>query len=180
MTTKLTRQGMYTVHARKMVRDVIAAGAAREKVGPLMSKIAQIFGVKIHRNHMMSRRTASRCVLEGGIASQMQNGFELPVTISADSTSNRGNNFESAKFQHRVPDYQKDLFFVDPTSTPRIRHSGVESTVDHSSQQSVAGWKKRVEGNTQVFNDSPLAARRQMKFTFRIFLRILKGMNGDH
>jgi hypothetical protein len=86
MTTKLTRQGMYTVHARQMARNIIAAGAARDKVGPLMTKIAKIFGGKIHRGRSMSHRTASRCVLEGGIAARMQNTFELSLNEGAKST----------------------------------------------------------------------------------------------
>lgn len=44
----------------------------------------------------------------------------------------------------------------------------------------MAGWKRHVKANAQVFNNSPLAARLQKKFTFRLFLHILKGMNRDH
>ncbi|KAJ6483549.1 hypothetical protein C8R47DRAFT_1048987 [Mycena vitilis] len=183
-TTQLMRRGMYTIHARQMAREIAGAGAAREKVGPLMTKIAKIFGVKIDKQRSMSRRTVSRSILEGGIAARMQLTHELSsnegVTISADSTSHRGNNYESAKFQHRVPDYQKNPHYIDPTSTPRIRHAGVDSTLDHSSEKAVAGWKHRVESNAKVYNESPLAARLGKHFTIRHFLRTLKGMNGDH
>ncbi|KAJ6510308.1 hypothetical protein C8R47DRAFT_1191473 [Mycena vitilis] len=175
-TTQLMRRGMYTIHARQMAREIAGAGAAREKVGPLMTKI--------DKQRSMSRRTVSRSILEGGIAARMQLTHELSlnegVTISADSTSHRGNNYESAKFQHRVPDYQKNPHYIDPTSTPRIRHAGVDSTLDHSSEKAVAGWKHRVESNAKVYNESPLAARLGKHFTIRHFLRTLKGMNGDH
>jgi hypothetical protein len=56
------------------------------------------------------------------------------VTISANSTSNRGNNYEATKFQYRVPNYQENPLYVDPASTPRIRAAGVDSTLDHSSE----------------------------------------------
>ncbi|KAJ7349676.1 hypothetical protein DFH08DRAFT_696304 [Mycena albidolilacea] len=132
----------------------------------------------------MSWRTVGRAILEGGITARMQLTHKLSinegVTISVDSTSNRGNNYESAKFQHHFPDYKQNPLYVDPTSTPRICHSGVESILDHSSQQAVAGWKHCVEANAKVFNESPLAACLGKKFTFRLVLHILKGMNGDH
>jgi hypothetical protein len=86
LTPKLTHQGMYTVHARQMARVIIATGAARDKVRSLMTKIAKIFGVKIHRDRSMSRRTASRCILEGGIAARMQNSHELSINEGARHT----------------------------------------------------------------------------------------------
>ncbi|KAJ7029252.1 hypothetical protein C8F04DRAFT_905970, partial [Mycena alexandri] len=60
------------------------------------------------------------------------------------------------------------------------RNAGVESTLDHSSDRAVEGWKHRVESNTKTYNESPLAARLGKQFTCRNFLHILKGMNGDH
>ncbi|KAJ7669569.1 hypothetical protein B0H17DRAFT_887150, partial [Mycena rosella] len=182
--SKLTREGIYTAQARHMARIMADAGCARAKVGPLMANIASIFGVKIQGNRTMSRRTVGRAILEGGVAARMQVVHELSLivgfTISADSTSNRGNNYEASKFQHRVPDYKVDPFRIDPNSTPRVREGGVESTLDHSSEQSVAGWKRRVQDYSKLFNDSPLADRLKKTYTTRQFLKALKGMNGDH
>jgi septal ring factor EnvC (AmiA/AmiB activator) len=42
--SRLTRKGMYTVHARQMARVMVSAGCARAKVGTVMKKIATIFG----------------------------------------------------------------------------------------------------------------------------------------
>ncbi|KAJ7432948.1 hypothetical protein FB451DRAFT_1065022, partial [Mycena latifolia] len=182
--SKLTRRGIYTVQARHMARIMADAGCARAKVGPLMTKIAAIFGVKIDGNRTMSRRTVGRAILEGGVASRMQVVHELSLnegfTISADNTSHRGNNYEASKFQHRVPDYKVDPFHIDPNSTPKVREGGVGSTLDHSSEQSVAGWKHRVSEYTKLFNESPLAARLKKTYTPRQWVKALKGMNGDH
>jgi hypothetical protein len=79
LTSRLTRQAIYTVHAHQMAREMVAAGCARGKVGPLMSKIAAIFGVKINEGRSMSRRTVGRAILEGGIAARMQLTHELSI-----------------------------------------------------------------------------------------------------
>ncbi|KAJ6465190.1 hypothetical protein C8R47DRAFT_1235882, partial [Mycena vitilis] len=175
---------MYTAHARHMARAMVDAGCARAKVGPLMTEISAIFGVKINGARKMSRRTVSRAVLEGGIAARMQQVYELSlneaVTISADSTSNRGNNYEASKLQHRVPNYKVDPFRIDPNSTPKVREAGVESTLDHGADHAVAGWKLRLQSNADLFNKSPLAHRLKKRYTIRQFAKSLKGMNGDH
>lgn len=80
----------------------------------------------------------------------------------------------------RVANYKSGSLAIDPKSTPRVRLAGVEATLDHSSEQSVIGWQHRIQQNTDIFNRSPLAERLQIKFTICQFLRILKGMNGDH
>lgn len=72
---RVTERGIYTVHARKMARIMADAGCTRGKVGSLMEKVGEIFGVRINR--CMSRRTVSRTIQEGGIAAQMQATFEL-------------------------------------------------------------------------------------------------------
>ncbi|KAJ6542533.1 hypothetical protein DFH09DRAFT_855131, partial [Mycena vulgaris] len=180
----LTQQRMYTAHAQQMARVMVDAGCARAKVGPLMTKIGSIFGVKISNSRVMSRRTVGRAILEGGIAARMQLTHELSLneafTISADSTSNRGNNYEASKFQYRAPDYKVDAFHIDPNSIPKVREGGIESTLDHSSEGSANGWIHRVEANVKIFNESPLALRLKKSYTVRQWLRALKGMNGDH
>jgi hypothetical protein len=68
-----------------MVHVIIAAGAARDKVTS-HEKIATIFSVKIHGDRLMSHRTASYCVLEGGITARMQNTHELSINKGARHT----------------------------------------------------------------------------------------------
>ncbi|KAJ7268350.1 hypothetical protein C8J57DRAFT_1228063 [Mycena rebaudengoi] len=59
---KLTHRGTFTAHARQLARTMVGSGCSRAKVGPLMQKIGDIFGIKIPR--AMSSRTVSRAVLE--------------------------------------------------------------------------------------------------------------------
>ncbi|KAJ7275792.1 hypothetical protein C8J57DRAFT_952622, partial [Mycena rebaudengoi] len=148
----------YTVHARHMARVMVAAGCARGKVGGLMTKIAGIFGVKIDKKRSMSARTVGRAILEGGIAARMQSTHELSLN---EALGIEGVNYEARKLQHRVPDYKTNPLWVDPSSTPRIREAGVHSMLDHSSAESVAGWKHSLEANAAIYNESPLARRLQ-------------------
>ncbi|KAJ6486259.1 hypothetical protein C8R47DRAFT_956996, partial [Mycena vitilis] len=101
----ITEKGIYTMEARKLARIMVDSGCARGKVGPLMQKIGDIFGV--HIDQEISRRTVGRAIEEGGVAAKMQVVYELSksegVTISADSTSNRGQNIESAHLATRAP-----------------------------------------------------------------------------
>jgi hypothetical protein len=78
---------MYTIHARQMAREIAGAGAARDKIRPLMTKIAKIFGVKIHKGRSMSRRTVGRAILEGGIAARMQLTHELSLNEGEGETT---------------------------------------------------------------------------------------------
>ncbi|KAJ7888777.1 hypothetical protein B0H13DRAFT_2341836 [Mycena leptocephala] len=59
---------------------------------------------------------------EGGVAAKIQTVFELSlnkgVTISADSTSNRGINIEGAHLATCVPDYASGSLDIDPQSIP--------------------------------------------------------------
>ncbi|KAJ7623105.1 hypothetical protein DFH06DRAFT_1340417 [Mycena polygramma] len=105
---------------------------------------------KVLQSHVMSRRTVGRAILEGGIAARMQLTHELSL--------NEG-------VTHRVPDDKKNPLYVDPTSTPRIRHAGVNSTLYHGSQRAVDGWIHHVESTAAVYNASPLAARLGKKYT---------------
>ncbi|KAJ7938042.1 hypothetical protein B0H13DRAFT_1588185, partial [Mycena leptocephala] len=174
--------GIYTIQARKMARVMVDAGCTRGKVGPLMERVAGIFGIQINR--AMSRCTVSRAVGEGGVAAKMQVAYEIGlnkgITISADSTSNRGINIEGRHMASRAPDYKSGNLEIDPKSTPRVRFLGVEKTIDHTSAESVKGWQSGIQEAMALFNESPLARRLKKNYTFRDFLRVLKGMNGDH
>ncbi|KAJ7740117.1 hypothetical protein B0H16DRAFT_1378659, partial [Mycena metata] len=178
----MTEKGIYTAQARKLARIMADGGCARAKVGPLMVRIGDIFGVRVTR--AMDRRTVGRAIEEGGVAARMQAIYELSqsqgVTISADSTSNRGINIESSHMNLRVPDYASGSISTDPNSAPKVRFLGVEKTVDHSSAESVRGWNRRMQENIDLFNRSPLARRLERQYSVREWLRILRGMHGDH
>ncbi|KAJ7213194.1 hypothetical protein GGX14DRAFT_519404 [Mycena pura] len=179
---RATEKGVYTIQARRLARIMVDSGCARAKVGPLMAQIGAVFGVHINRE--MSRRTVGRAIEEGGVAAKMQIAYELSlnegVTISADSTSNRGLNIEASHLAARAPDYANGNVDTTPKSIPKVRFLGVEKTIDHTSAESVRGWNTRITEFIDVFNRSPLAKRLLRKLSVRDFLKILKGMNGDH
>ncbi|KAJ7877146.1 hypothetical protein B0H13DRAFT_1631869 [Mycena leptocephala] len=179
---RLTQKGIYTAQARRLARVMADSGCARSKVGPLMVRIGEIFGIRIDR--AMDRRTVGRAIEEGGVAARMQVIYELSkssgVTISAESTSNRGQNIESSHLATRAPDYKSGNLDIDPNSTPKVRFLGVEKTLDHTSAKAVESWKTRLDDFIDLFNRSPLAQRLAKKYSVREFLKILKGMNGDH
>lgn len=80
----------------------------------------------------------------------------------------------------QVPDYKSANLEIDSSSTPRVRLLGIESTLDHSSEQSVNGWNHALDDSIDLFNRSGMAERLKVNFMIRDFLHILKGMNGDH
>lgn len=100
--------------------------------------------------------------------------------MSADSTSNRGVNFQSCHIAMRAPTYKPGNPSVDNSTTPKSRLLCLESTVDHSASTSVESILKHVEDCLDVFNRSPAAARLKKTMNIRNFMRVLKGMNGDH
>ncbi|KAJ7854879.1 hypothetical protein B0H13DRAFT_1642168, partial [Mycena leptocephala] len=166
--------GAYTIQARKLARMMVDAGCARGKVGSLMQRVGDIFGVHIDRK--MDRRTVSRAIGEGGVAAKMQVTYELGLNKgNADSTSNRGINIESSHMANRAPDYKSGNLDIDPNSIPRVRFLGVEKTLDHSSAESVKGWQQRILENMKLFNESPLGRRLKKKYTFRHFLKTVRG-----
>ncbi|KAJ6529037.1 hypothetical protein DFH09DRAFT_934946, partial [Mycena vulgaris] len=179
---RVTDKGIYTMQARKLAHIMADSGCARGKVGPLMERIGQVFGIHVTRS--MSRRTVGRAIEEGGVAARMQAVYELSlskgVTISADSTSNRGINIESAHMALHVPNYASGNLSIDPESTPKVRFLGVDKTIDHTSAESVRGWNEHIKESMDIFNCSPLAKRLQHHYSIRDFFRILWGMNGDH
>jgi hypothetical protein len=72
---RLTKRGVYTMQARSLARVMADSGCARGKVGPLLERIGEIFGVRVNRS--MSRRTVGRAIEEGGIAARVQAIYEL-------------------------------------------------------------------------------------------------------
>jgi hypothetical protein len=110
----------------------------------------------------------------------------LGLTVSADSTSNRKQNYESKHVALRVTDYKsadtsgsQDLH-VDLKSAVAVRNLGIEATKDHTSQTSVESWKKLVLNLSDLGDQSPLMQRLGLQLTSRGFVQRLKGAEGDH
>lgn len=70
--------GSYSPQARDLIRQVRAAGVPARAVGAVVKAVAGLFGVECPR--IPSRRTVQRCVLEGGIAAEIQLIWEMLST----------------------------------------------------------------------------------------------------
>ncbi|KAJ3765296.1 hypothetical protein FB446DRAFT_795198 [Lentinula raphanica] len=177
------RGGAYSNKACELAREMTATGCSREKVGRLIQLIGRTFGIDIKG---MSRRTVSRVIIEGWVASKVQLAHEIKnsegVTISQDSTSHRKQNYESHHIIPKVPDYDELKQLQDsgdkakPIYKPRTRFVSLDATLDHSSQGSIDSWKVINNELSELFNRSPFARRLNQKFTIRDFLLALKGM----
>ncbi|KAK7029341.1 hypothetical protein R3P38DRAFT_2403834, partial [Favolaschia claudopus] len=147
----------YKVELRAIARVLVASGCKEGKVGELIQDIANIFGVDLDR--AMSRRTVRRAVLEGLVASQVQLGVEMhytnDITMSSDSTSRRHLDYQSHHIHMRVPVMHADGS-VTLTDDPRIRFTGIKSTVDHSTAQSKEAWLTVYEDIMSAYNASPI------------------------
>ena len=74
-TFKLVHKGIYGPQARALARTLVAAKCSQEYVGSVISAVCKSAGVAVQGK--MSRRTVGRAIVEGGVASQVQVGYEL-------------------------------------------------------------------------------------------------------
>lgn len=72
---RLLHKGVYTTQAREIARLLVKSGCAERKIGKVIKSVGRIFGVEVEGN--MSQRTVQRVILEGGIATDVQLGFEM-------------------------------------------------------------------------------------------------------
>ena len=73
--SRLRQKGTYTPAFQALVRMLVKSGCSCNKVARATYAIARLFGVTI--KYAISRRTVSRCVIEGGIGSEIQIGYEM-------------------------------------------------------------------------------------------------------
>lgn len=77
----LMRKGAYTVQARAMARYLVKTGTAEKHVGHAIKHLGGMLGIEV--NHVMSKRTVQRAILEEGVASDIQLGFEMAKSQGA-------------------------------------------------------------------------------------------------
>lgn len=73
-------RGAYTPVSRAVARILVKAGCSYDHIGSVIAKVCKAAGIEVKGK--MSRRTASRCVGEGGIAAKLQIGYEMAHTDS--------------------------------------------------------------------------------------------------
>ncbi|KAJ7589240.1 hypothetical protein C8J56DRAFT_1048873 [Mycena floridula] len=176
--SRIRAKGTYTTKLRSLVHVLIKNGCSQAKVGTTIQDVMKLFGVDC--SGVMSRLTVQRIVMEGLIAAKMQLGFEIASMPDGRlfSVETRANALSQVSLSALIA--RDGDIVVDPTSKPETRFVSLQSTVDHTSETSKAGWMKDFESIIDVFNRSPLASRRNMKLNLRDFSCKLRGMMGDH
>jgi hypothetical protein len=66
---------MFSSEYRTLAMAFSKAGCAQARIGPLLSRVGKVFGIKIKRS--MSRRTVGRVITEAGVKVRIQLGYEL-------------------------------------------------------------------------------------------------------
>ncbi|KAK0235259.1 hypothetical protein EDD85DRAFT_954809 [Armillaria nabsnona] len=128
----------------------------------------------------MSCRTVGRAITEGGAAAKLQLAYELNgvkgFTVSGDATSHKSTNYEAMHVTYIAPNYDNPSH----PSAPSTRLFAISSTVSHHSKTQVQCWKKYISDICTLFSCCPISKRTQITFNIPDFLRMLKGMHGDH
>jgi hypothetical protein len=70
-----TKGRMFSSEYRTLAMAFSKAGCAQARIGPLLSRVGKVFGIKIKRS--MSRRTVGRVITEAGVKVRIQLGYEL-------------------------------------------------------------------------------------------------------
>lgn len=76
--TRLTKKGVYTPQVRALARLMVKTGTSRANVGMIMRANAEIHGITIKK--APCARTVGLTIIEGGVAAQMQIGYEMGLT----------------------------------------------------------------------------------------------------
>ncbi|KAJ7154373.1 hypothetical protein C8R43DRAFT_1126450 [Mycena crocata] len=167
---RLVKNGMYTGDARAMARFLHRAGCTQGKVGAVIKYVAEKSGLVVKET--MSRCSVQRAIMEGGVAARIQLAHEMAqadgLTASGDATSLRAENYESSHVM------------INKNGTHKNRVLGITSTVDHTSEGQVENWKSHLAKISDIFKRSPLGRRSRFSFEISDFLRLLRGMFGDH
>jgi hypothetical protein len=191
---KIRERGVYNKRIRQLARYMASTGMAEAKVGEALKEVGKVFGITV--KECMSKRTVQRCILEAGVAADIQLAYEigkassmslslyaqlaadrsLELTYSSDSTSHRHIEYESRFIALQVFDYD------DPDAQPewKLRSLGVDTSVNHTSETQLAGLRRRLEDLAKLFNQSPIAIREKLYFDVEDFICKLIGTSGDH
>lgn len=177
----LLQKGIYTNEARALARSLLNAGCSQAYVGEVIQMVCQAAGVTVPK--AMSARTVKRIALEGGIAAEIQIGFEIAqtegMTVSMDGTTHKNINYESRHLNLRVPIYDSEEE-EEELYKHHSRLLGVHSAFDHKSESQVAGLMTILTRLAERFSQSPLAMRGKASVRVEDILRKMKGMNSDH
>lgn len=72
---RVFKKGSYSPEARALARYLVRCGCSQGTIGKVIHKVSELAGSQ--SNKVMSRRTIGRVLIEGGVASRIQLGYEI-------------------------------------------------------------------------------------------------------
>ena len=164
---------------RSLALFLVEAGCSRDYVGEVIEHVFNIAGISVKGT--MSGQTVTRCIIEGGIAAQIQLGFEMAVApslaIAGDGTTHENVNYEAKLVHLPVDSYTDDNGGKSKHATHTL---GVHSAPNHTSETQVNGWKEVLVEIAEIFINSPFGQSAHLQFSLKQFYGKPKGMNSDH
>ncbi|KAJ7692735.1 hypothetical protein B0H17DRAFT_1200311 [Mycena rosella] len=76
--------------------------------------------------------------------------------------------------------YEGGFLMINKGPSHQMRLLSLTSTVSHTSEAQLENIKSQISSISELYKRSPLGRRSQLNFEISDFLRLLKGMNGDH
>ncbi|KLO06251.1 hypothetical protein SCHPADRAFT_895609 [Schizopora paradoxa] len=198
---KIYEKGVVSREARALFCAMSAAGCSQWRIGALTKSVLQIFAPNLlaAKQKAVSARTVGRANGEGGIAAEIQLGYELlkaeSWTVSRDGTTNKNENIELQHINYSAESYLSgsDLETDNSgpsnpsaTSAPKkkkkkvIRFTGVHSSENHKSVTQFQGFLRLLKHLIEIFNSSPFADDFELKLHISDLTRKLQGMHSDH
>ncbi|KAE9388142.1 hypothetical protein BT96DRAFT_947827 [Gymnopus androsaceus JB14] len=152
--------GAYIPKARKLFRILKQSGVRNCDLA--VKAVAEALGVKVKR--VMSRRTGSHCVKEGGIYGLLQLGREITNTPafgeSNDGTTMRRITQECQHITLPVPSYEPDANDDDSSTWTYTTHfAEAVPALDHTAKRQLEGSEQLGKKIADTYSNSPLAQR---------------------
>ncbi|THH04966.1 hypothetical protein EW146_g10032 [Bondarzewia mesenterica] len=170
---QLKEKGVISDASREMVRDLVGLGVPYEKVSATITTVMAAAGISVEGS--VSARSVSRIIREAVVLSHMQIGHELhkinAFTISGDGTTHKKLNYESQHLYYRLS---------PSDSTPVSRTLGVHSSINHTSETQLDGWKDSFTDIYETYNEWKTAVGAKSSLTLADLLAKFKGMLSDH
>ena len=173
------------VCAREFSLCAPASSTSSAAVPDVVETAATMMGVRVKKCRTgggPSRQTVCRAILEGGIAVDVQLGYEikkaphkfhsgccalraliclhfLALTYSGDGTTHQNETIEARHLAYWCP----ELYTSNPLENQRgehvVRLLGVSAAVNHTADTQLAGFRDRIDQISATFLASPLAHR---------------------
>jgi hypothetical protein len=177
-THSLLHKGIYTQETRNLIHLLVKSGCSKEYVSTVITAILKSAGITTKGS--ISRRTVSRILMEGYVASQIQLGFEMAdaeaLTGSGDGTSHRNVQYYSRHINLKASDYESS----GRAKQHVTRFLGITPSFDSSSEESIKDWNLVLDSIVDLYNRSPLGKRHgSLLRTVDIFAKLV-GMMTDH